>query len=296
MIYNTMPNFPLINNNFYQPYINQTIIYNVYNNQYFTNQRNNSCQFRQNQYLQKYQNSSFNQEKIINSKKVNTKNNVQSEKRLINKNNLLTKEKKEENIFEKINNIKMIPRRKNSIDTTICDSSFDSSSLLGEEDNDNDNEEINNIDKKALPDSKIINLKRQLSNISEANSELSKNTDDESNSSFFSISDEEKEKKDKNSKIFHKKEKYKVNPELENTEILNVNVKISKDKKAVFKLKRFDDIFETIKLFCEINSLDEKLIKPLIIKSLSTLNTIYQIMNSILDKEQINLLKHIKNI
>ena len=290
-----MPNFPLINNNFYQPYINQTIIYNVYNNQYFINQRNNSCQFRQNKYLQQYQNSSLNQEKIIISKKVNTKNNVQNEKRLINKNDSLTKEKKEENIFEKINNIKMIPRRKNSIDTTICDSSFDSSSLLGEEDNDNDNEEINNIDKKVLPDSKIINLKRQLSNISEANSELSKNSEDESNSSFFSISDEEKEEKEKNNKIFHKKEKYKGNSESENTEILNVNVKISKDKKAVFKLKRFDDVFETIKLFCEIYSLDEKLIKPLIIKSLSTLNTIYQIMNSKLDKEQINLLKYIRN-
>ena len=295
MIYNSIPNFPLINNNSYQPYIYQNITYNIYNNQCLINQRNNSCQFRQNKYLQQYQNSSLNQEKIIISKKVNTKNNVQNEKRLINKNDSLTKEKKEENIFEKINNIKMIPRRKNSIDTTICDSSFDSSSLLGEEDNDNDNEEINNIDKKVLPDSKIINLKRQLSNISEANSELSKNSEDESNSSFFSISDEEKEEKEKNNKIFHKKEKYKGNSESENTEILNVNVKISKDKKAVFKLKRFDDVFETIKLFCEIYSLDEKLIKPLIIKSLSTLNTIYQIMNSKLDKEQINLLKYIRN-
>jgi len=146
-----------------------------------------------------------------------------------------------------------------------------------------------------LPDSKIISLKRQLSNISEENSELSKSSQDESNSSFFSSSEEVKEKKEKINKAFHKKEKYEGNPALENTEILSVNVKISKDKKAVFKLKRFDDVFETIKLFCEINSLNEKLIKPLIIKSLSTLNTIYQIMNSILDKEQINLLKHIKN-
>ena len=89
--------------------------------------------------------------------------------------------------------------------------------------------------------------------------------------------------------------KYQGNPALENTEILNVKVKISKDRTAIFKLKRYDDLFLTIKLFCEINSIDEKLIKPLIIKSLSTLNTIYQVMNSNLDNQQINILKKIKN-
>jgi len=89
-------------------------------------------------------------------------------------------------------------------------------------------------------------------------------------------------------------EKYQGNPTFENTEILNVQVKISKDRTAVFKLKRYDDLFLTIKLFCEINSVDEKLIKPLIIKSLSALNTIYQVMNSQLDNQQINVLKTIK--
>ena len=88
---------------------------------------------------------------------------------------------------------------------------------------------------------------------------------------------------------------YEGNPEFENTVILLVNVKISKDKIAIFKLKRYDDVFETIKLFCEINLIDENLIKPLIIKSLNTLNTIYQIMNCKLDNRQINLLKNIKS-
>ena len=91
-------------------------------------------------------------------------------------------------------------------------------------------------------------------------------------------------------------EKYQGNPAFENTEILNVQVKIAKDRTAVFKLKRYDDLFLTIKLFCEINSVDEKLIKPLIIKSLSALNTIYQVMNSQLDSQQINVLKEIKKI
>ena len=92
------------------------------------------------------------------------------------------------------------------------------------------------------------------------------------------------------------KEEYEGNPLFENTEILRVYVKISKDKKAVFKLKRYDDIFETIKLFCEINLVDEKLIKPLIMKSLSTMNTIYRVMNSKLDEQQIKILQNAKNI
>ena len=87
-----------------------------------------------------------------------------------------------------------------------------------------------------------------------------------------------------------------INNNLENTEILKVNIKISNNKIIIFKLRRFDDLFLTIKIFCEINSIDEKLIKPLIIKLLCTLNTIYQIINSDLSYEAIGLLKQIKNI
>ena len=87
-----------------------------------------------------------------------------------------------------------------------------------------------------------------------------------------------------------------INPKLENTEILRVKVKISKDNLAEFKLKRYDDVFETIKLFCEINGVKEELIKPLIMKSLSAMNTIYQVMNTkISDEEDIELLKKLKN-
>lgn len=124
----------------------------------------------------------------------------------------------------------------------------------------------------------------------------------------FSSNDEEETEKlslVSNSKSDEKKEieikdnnytKYEGNSINENTEILRVKVKIAKDKEVVFKLKRYDDVFETIKIFCEINSIDEKLIKPLIMKSLSTLNTIYQIMNSKLDEQEINILKKIKNM
>ena len=80
----------------------------------------------------------------------------------------------------------------------------------------------------------------------------------------------------------------------ENTEILNVNVKISKDKIAVFKLRRYDDLFNTIKLFCEINSIKEDLIKPIIIKSLEALNNIYRIYNIKLSQKEINQLNIIQ--
>ena len=87
-----------------------------------------------------------------------------------------------------------------------------------------------------------------------------------------------------------------INPYYENTEILKVNVKLPNNQTVVFKLRRFDDLFLTIKLFCEINSIDEKFIKPLIIKSLSTINTIYQLYNSNISSENIQILKRIKNI
>ena len=81
---------------------------------------------------------------------------------------------------------------------------------------------------------------------------------------------------------------------IENTEILNINVKIAKNKNVVFKLRRFDDLFMTVKLFCEINSIDIKMMKPIISKALCTLNSIYQIYNSQLDMKNIIILQMLK--
>ena len=72
-------------------------------------------------------------------------------------------------------------------------------------------------------------------------------------------------------------------------------MKISENKTATFKIKKYDDLFLTISLFCEIYSIDEKIMKPFIIKSLSALNTIYQIYNSDISQENIEILKTIKN-
>lgn len=80
----------------------------------------------------------------------------------------------------------------------------------------------------------------------------------------------------------------------ENTEILNVRVKIRDNFSAIFKLRRYDDLFMTVKLFCEIHNIDEKLMKPIISQSLGALNKIYQIYNLPLNKEEIERLKIIK--
>ena len=84
------------------------------------------------------------------------------------------------------------------------------------------------------------------------------------------------------------------NKYLENTEVLQVKVKISENETATFKIKRYDDLFLTISVFCEIYSIDERLMKPLILKTLSALNTIYQVYNSNVSKDNITTLKNAK--
>ena len=84
------------------------------------------------------------------------------------------------------------------------------------------------------------------------------------------------------------------NKYLENTEVLQVKVKISENETATFKIKRYDDLFLTISVFCEIYSIDERLMKPLILKTLSGLNTIYQVYNSNISKDNIKILKNAK--
>ena len=263
MLCNTMSNYYPMNNLYFNPSINKKMYYSSSNYQDYMKLK----------YLiqQDYLNSNFNQQHnlIINKNNYNPSAlayqqcNNQS-----NANNSINNQ--EENIFKKINMIKINKRRKASIDTTVSSISYNSST-----NDDNENEEK----KENVLNNQNISLQG-----SDNNKKENKN---------YSKENEDKLRKNKNC---DKNKEYKGNPELENTEILRVNVKISKDKEAIFKLKRYDDVFETIKLFCEINSVDEKLIKPLIIKSLSTLNTIYQIMNSKLDNKQINLLKKIQKV
>ena len=83
--------------------------------------------------------------------------------------------------------------------------------------------------------------------------------------------------------------------EKENTDILAIHVKISQKETLVFKIRRYDDMFKTVKIFCEINKLDIKLIRPLIIYIIKALNCIYGIYNLKLKNDEIQYLKDIKN-
>ena len=80
----------------------------------------------------------------------------------------------------------------------------------------------------------------------------------------------------------------------ENTDILEINVKVSEEENLIFKIRRYDDMFKTVKMFCEINKLDIKLIRPLIIHIIRALNSIYGIYNLSLKSDEIKFLKEIK--
>ena len=80
----------------------------------------------------------------------------------------------------------------------------------------------------------------------------------------------------------------------ENTEILEINVKMSETQILTFKIRRYDDMFKTVKIFCEINKLDIKLIRPFIIYIIRALNSIYGIYNLNLNYDEIEFLKDIK--
>lgn len=86
-----------------------------------------------------------------------------------------------------------------------------------------------------------------------------------------------------------------ANVNLDNTEILSVNIKINTNEILIFKLNRFDDLFHTVKLFCEINKLNDKFIKPLILRSLQALNQVYQVMNYSFSSEDKLRLELIEN-
>ena len=53
-------------------------------------------------------------------------------------------------------------------------------------------------------------------------------------------------------------------------------------------------MFKTVKIFCEINNLDIKLIRPLIIYIIKALNSIYGIYNLKLRQDEIEFLKELK--
>ena len=80
----------------------------------------------------------------------------------------------------------------------------------------------------------------------------------------------------------------------ENTLILSVKIKVDKDKFVFYNLRKYDDLFISMKLFCKLNHINEILVKCLIIQILKTLNNVYKISNYLLTQRDINYLFNIK--
>ena len=79
----------------------------------------------------------------------------------------------------------------------------------------------------------------------------------------------------------------------ENTIILTLKIKISKDDYRVFNLKKYDDLFLSLQKFFDLNNIKQELVKPIVGKVFATLNKIFWLLNSkvgIYDQEYLNSL------
>ena len=104
---------------------------------------------------------------------------------------------------------------------------------------------------------------------------------------YYNMLFSKNEEKTKNENII-------IDPKKENTCILEISLKLTNDKMYNFKLNRFDDLFETVQIFCQINDLNAKLYIPIIINIMKALNSIYGIFNLKLTQKEIDELQMIK--
>ena len=81
---------------------------------------------------------------------------------------------------------------------------------------------------------------------------------------------------------------------IENTVVLVLQVKITSNYTAVFKVRKFDDLYVTAKIFCDIHNLGDHMVKPLIIKALYAMNAVYKIYNSTLNNDNVVYLSYLK--
>jgi len=185
-------------------------------------------------------------------------------------------------------------KENNTTEKPIQENEKETSNKKNNKEEKKEDEDFYLINEDNIPNSRRFSQRSKRSNDSD-NSNCSCSTSNTTTGTLKNTSkDDVSEKKNDILSKNEEKTEYKGNPAFENTEILNVKVKIGENNYAYFKLKRFDDIFMTIQYFCEINNLDEKLIKPLIIKSLCAINTIYQVMNSKVNEDNMKVLQEIK--
>ena len=66
----------------------------------------------------------------------------------------------------------------------------------------------------------------------------------------------------------------------ENTVILTLKIKVSKNDYRIFNLKKYDDLFISLQKFFDLNQIKPSLIKPIVTKILLSLNKIFWVLNS----------------
>ena len=205
------------------------------------------------------------------------------------------------NLYSKNNpiNIKELQQNGNNfqnLSSMSLGSSFGLNSILNNNNNllSNNNQNINNLNILINNNNYLFSTKNL--NITNSNSNDSIQPfnlyDSHSSNSFLRMNSFDS---------FHSSLKTQINNsflenerEKENTDILEIYVKMSEKNTLVFKIRRYDDMFKTVKIFCEINKLDTKLIRPFIIYIIKALNSIYGIYNLNLKSEEIRFLKDIK--
>ena len=76
--------------------------------------------------------------------------------------------------------------------------------------------------------------------------------------------------------------------------ILEINIKLSKDKSIFFKLKKYDDMFLVAKNACKENEISEKYVNFFVYSIMKALNSIYGIYNLKLNEDEISLINKLK--
>ena len=86
-----------------------------------------------------------------------------------------------------------------------------------------------------------------------------------------------------------------IKDENENTIILEISVKITKDKIINFKLRKYDDMFKVIHEVCKENKIDEDYTNFFAYTIIKALNSIYGIFNLKLKEKEIEFLLDLKS-
>ena len=85
-------------------------------------------------------------------------------------------------------------------------------------------------------------------------------------------------KKTKN--FYNKFNSSKENNLNENTVILTLKLKVSKNDIRVFNLKKYDDLFASLEKFVDLNQINQELVKPLVTLIFKSLNRIFWLLNN----------------